>query len=373
MKNLKTMILIIAFSIMIAGCSSTDEVTSKQEEQLEIYTTIYPIQYAVERIGGDTVSVETVYPPGVDAHSYEPTTKDMTSLADSTAFIYMGAGMEGFAESAADALASQDVSLIEIGAHDELFHSDSETDVEEEHAHNDHDSDTEEAHDHNDHESDAEEAHDYNNHESDAEEAHDHNDHDSDAEEEHEESEETDSHDGHNHGDHDPHIWIDPLRMIEMAEIIKNELITLNPEDEALYNDNFAALEADLYELDEKYKEVLEAKVDKHVLVSHAAFGYWEERYGIEQIAISGLSTSSEPSQKELTNIIDISREYGLEHIIFEQNTSSRVSEIIQNEIGAESLMIHNLSVLTNEDVDNNEDYLSLMNYNLDILDKATK
>ncbi|WP_249871208.1 metal ABC transporter solute-binding protein, Zn/Mn family [Oceanobacillus saliphilus] len=351
MKNLKTMILVLFFSIIIAGCSSANDVSSHQgEDQLEIYTSIYPIQYAVERIGGDTVSAKTVYPPGVDAHTYEPTTKDMTTIADSTAFIYMGAGMEGFAESAAAALASQDVTLIEIGVHDELYHTGTRT---------------EDGHDEHSTHSEDEDGH--------TEDEHAHDNHSDHSDEEHDESEEADSHDGHNHGDQDPHIWIDPLRMIAMAEIIKNELVIVNPEEEALYNENFAALEAELHELDENYQDVLGTKKDKHILVSHAAFGYWEDRYGIEQIAINGLSSSNEPSQRELTEIIDQAREYDLDYIIFEQNSSNRVSEVIQGEIGVDSLTIHNLSVLTEEDINNDEDYISLMNYNLEILDIATK
>ncbi|MFC4023750.1 metal ABC transporter solute-binding protein, Zn/Mn family [Oceanobacillus longus] len=342
MRNLKTITLLLSLLIIVAGCSSADEVNSKQEDHLQIYTSIYPIQYALERIGGETVSAKTVYPPGVDAHTYEPTSKDMTSIADSSAFFYMGAGMEGFAETAADALVSQDVSLIEIGVHDELFHSDFE-------AEQDHETETDE----HGHESGEGE-----------------HDHEAEVEDEHEESE---SHDGHTHGDHDPHIWIDPLRMIEMAEIIKEELIKLNPDEKTLYNENFTALETELQSLDKRFTEVLSAKDDKHILVAHAAYGYWEERYGIEQIAVNGLSSSSEPSQKDLTNIIDQAKEYDLNYIIFEQNSSNNVSEIIQEEIGADSLIIHNLSVLTEEDVNNKEDYFSLMEQNLEVLDKVTK
>ncbi len=75
----------------------------------------------VERIGGETVYAESVYPPGVDAHTYEPAAREMTAIADGDAFIYLGAGLEGFAETAADALASQDIKLVEIGTNEELF------------------------------------------------------------------------------------------------------------------------------------------------------------------------------------------------------------------------------------------------------------
>src|SRR5690625_1404094 len=177
--------------MLAIGCSPTDEASPNSADSLTIYTTIYPIQFVAERIGGETAEAESVFPPGVDAHTYEPSTQDMTKIADSDAFIYLGAGMEAFAETAASALASQDVDLIELGQHEELFHAENG----EEHSDEDHD------------------------------------------------------HHGHDHGDHDPHIWIDPLRMLEMAAIIKEEMILLNPEHEDLYEDNFAALEQDLNKL----------------------------------------------------------------------------------------------------------------------------
>src|SRR5699024_5328086 len=256
----------------------------------------------VERIGEKSVDAESVYPPGVDAHTYEPSSREITSIAEGDAFIYLGAGMEGFAETAAEALDSQDVALIEIGADETLFHDASTQDT---------------AHDHV-------------------------------------------GNDDHHH-DHNPHIWLDPMRMIDMADTVKDKLIELNPEKKEQYTENFNALKNDLLALDQQFRRTLKPKENKKILVSHAAYGYWEERYGIEQVAISGLSSSDEPSQKELITIIDQAKKYHLDYILFEQNSSERVSEIIQDHIGAKSLYIHNLSILTEADIDNGEDYLSLM------------
>src|SRR5699024_11397532 len=49
-----------------------------------------PLEYIASEIGGEHVHVETIYPPGVDAHTYEPTSKEITSLAKADAFIYLG-------------------------------------------------------------------------------------------------------------------------------------------------------------------------------------------------------------------------------------------------------------------------------------------
>lgn len=312
MSVFRAIMLTLLFSIALIGCSHSDNNKNEKNKKPEIYTSLYPFQYVTEQIGGDTVIVHSIIPPGADAHTYEPTSKEIISIARGDVLFYLGADMEAFAETVAESLASQNVKLIEIGQDKTLF-------IKHEHSYD---------HDHND-------------------------DH------------------GYHHSDYDSHIWLDPIRLIQIAKIIRNELTILNPDAEEVYEKNYQLLEADLRLLDESFQDIIDQKENKHILVSHAAYGYWEDQYGIKQISVNGLSSSSEPSQKELTNIIQQTREYDLEYILFEQNTSNRISEIIQDEIGAEAAVIHNLEVLTEEDIENNEDYFSIMQSNLETLDKV--
>lgn len=298
----------ISIFIFLIGCGSVES----ESDQITIYTTIYPIQYITEQIADDLVQVKTVYPPGVDAHTYEPTSKEMTEIAQGNALIYLGANMESFIDTIRQALASQDIKFVEIGEYEELFSPFAEDD---EHFHDDHD---------------------------------------------------------HDHGDVDPHIWLDPLRMISMGDIILNTLIELAPTHEDTYREQFQQFEDKMIALDEAYKSTLENKSQKDILVAHAAYGYWEDRYGISQIPIRGLTADSEPSQQALTDIVDEAKAKHLRYVIFEQTGSDRVVQIIQDHLEAEALYIHNLEVLTEEDLHNQEDYLSLMEHNLTILDQAT-
>ena len=292
-------------AIMLNACNQKNN-----ENEKIIYTSIYPIQYIVEQIGDETITTKSIYPPGVDAHSYEPSSREITEIARGKAFFYLGAGMESFAETVADSLENQDVKLIEIATMDEsLLSSDK-------HYH--------------------------------------------------------DNNGDHNHGGKDPHVWLDPTRMIQMGEVIKDELNSIFPEQQDSFEKNFKTFEANMLELDDEFSQTLLFKENKKILVAHAAYGYWEKRYELEQIAISGLSTNDEPSQKELTNIINMAKEHHLHYVIFEQTGTDKVSEIIREQIDAKALYIHNLESLTEEDIDNDEDYLSIMRKNLEVLDKVT-
>jgi zinc transport system substrate-binding protein len=327
---------IFGLSLFLSGCSEDNSNSdSLDNNKLTVFTTIYPLADFTARIGGDYVSVESVYPPGADAHTFEPTAKTMTHIADADAFIYTGVGLEGFVESAIKTLNNEKVTLINAGEgiqlgvnthEEEEFTSNESTD--EEHAHDEH------AHSDDEHPNE-------------------------------------ESLDVHNHGDTDPHVWIDPILSIVLAENIKNSLVALQPELNEVFEQNFEDLKTELLALDQEFHDMVSSSTNQEILVSHAAYGYWEKRYGIEQISVSGLSPTQEPSQKQLQTIIETAKAHKIEYVIFEQNVTGNIAEVVQNEIGAKPLYLHNLESLTDEDIDNQEDYFSIMRKNIETLKKA--
>ncbi|MDM5326195.1 zinc ABC transporter substrate-binding protein [Neobacillus sp. CF12] len=319
---------VLSLSLMLTGCGSKEVVKTernKEKNSLTVYTTIYPLEDFTKKIGGSYVEVKSIYPPNVDAHSFEPSTKDMVALANSDLFIYTGVGIEGFAEEAAEALKKENVEILLAAEGIELIES---THSEEEH----HEEESTQTEEHGDESETSEHSH---------------------TEEEHE------------HGDVDPHVWLDPLLSINLANNIKNSLSELMPEHASEFEANFNQLKSDLENLDQEFKQTVEGSNTKHILVAHSAYGYWEKRYGIIEIPISGLSPTQEPSQKGLQEIITESTEHNIRYVIFEQNVSPKVAEVIQKEIGAESLILHNLEAVTEEDIKQKEDYFSIMRKNL--------
>lgn len=304
------------------GCSQKQNENKQQEKAaddvLTIYTTLFPIEDFTKKIGGSHVNVKSIIPPGINAHTYEPTTKTMIEIAESDAFIYSSEIMEPYAEKIAEALKNENVKMVEASNGITML------DYNEENHGEEHTTENEEARS-----------------------------------------------DEHNHGDVDPHVWIDPILAIDLAKNIKDSLIELKPEATDDFNANFNTLKMQLEILNSSFDQLVKGKKSPKILVSHAGYGYWEKRYGIEQISITGLSSTNEPSQHQLQEIIDKAKASKIKYVIFEQNVTPKVAEIIKNEIHAEVLRIHNLSVLTEEDIKNNEDYFSLMENNIDTLKKA--
>ena len=94
------LVCIIICVLFISACGNKEESNPQEDNNLQVYTTVYPLQYFTERIGGDAVNVTSVYPAGANEHTFEPTQKDMIALADADLFFYIGLGLEGFVENA---------------------------------------------------------------------------------------------------------------------------------------------------------------------------------------------------------------------------------------------------------------------------------
>ena len=342
MKKLSVLLLVAVLALFTAACGDKSSTSQKTEEKdkLSIYTTVYPLIYFAQRIGGDYVEVASIYPAGANEHTFEPTQKDMMKLADADIFFYIGLGLEGFVENAKKTLANEDVTMVATA--DDV--SDDKLAVSTGHVH----AEDEE-------------------HEADAHDEHEHG----TTEEEHEHEAEEHGHDEHEHGDIDPHVWLSPTISQDLALAIKNTLVEKMPAQEATFNTNYDALVKELQDLDQDFQAMTDKAQNKTFFVSHAAFGYIAGQYGLTQVPIAGLNSQNEPSQKELTKIVDKANELHIHYILFEQNVSSKLAEIIQKEVGAESLVLHNLSVLTADDEKNKETYFTLMQKNIQTLEKA--
>jgi zinc transport system substrate-binding protein len=310
---LRLLTVVLLFSMLVAGCSPEGSETSdEQGSQINIYTSIYPLQFFAERIAGKHAEVKSIIPPGADGHTYEPTTKELIQIAESDMLIYNGAGFEGFIEKAKKSLKGQDVQFVNASENlpeGEEFHEGVD-------------------------------------------------------DEEHNEDE-------HGHGKVDPHFWLDPTLAIQMSETIKAEMLKQRPELKEEIESNFATLRQDLEELDQQFKNVVESSERKEFIVAHSAYGKWEERYGLKQISISGLSPSHEPSQKEAQEIIDYARTHNVRYIIFEKNFTSDIAEMIRKEVDAEVLYLSNLESLTEEQHENDENYFTIMQDNIGTLKKV--
>ncbi len=158
------------------------------------------------------------------------------------------------------------------------------------------------------------------------------------------------------HSNNDPHVWLDPVRYAKVVDRIGQAL------GEQSAADN---LEKRLMDLDSEFRAVLANCERKEIVTSHEAFAYLAERYGLEQVAITGLSPEAEPEPGKLQDVVNLVRARGVTTIYFETLVSPRIAETVARETGAKTAVLNPIEGLTKEQAANGEDYFSLMRMNL--------
>lgn len=167
----------------------------------------------------------------------------------------------------------------------------------------------------------------------------------------------------------DPHIWLDPLQMVRIARLVgeavqRSVIATDRPQVAA----RVEALVGDLRTLDAAFASGLRSCARRDVVVSHAAFSYLAARFGLTQIAITGIAPESEPSARRLEQVARIVKDRAITTVFFETLVSPRVAQAIARETGARTAVLNPVEGLTKADRRRGADYLSLMRANLDAL-----
>ncbi|WP_251517402.1 MULTISPECIES: metal ABC transporter solute-binding protein, Zn/Mn family [Staphylococcus] len=316
MKKSLVIILISMLIVVLSGCSQSNHSEHKQvseSNKLNIYTTAFAFQSFAQQIGGKYVKAESIYPPGADAHSFEPTQKEMINIAKSDLFIYSDEEMDPVAKKIAQSIKDDNLKLPVVQGID---HHDLISSHEHEHHHDDHG--------------------------------------------------------GHHEGEsHDPHVWLDPVLDKKLAYNIKQDLIRKDPKHKKYYNHNYQNLKQDLTQIDEQLKAVTKNPKRDTVVISHDSIGYLAHRYHFKQQGVSGIN-NEEPTQQNLVKIVHSIKDSKQPYVLYEQNISSKVTNVIEKESDTQPLDFHNMAMLTKaQKNDKNITFQSLMKKNIHSLDKA--
>jgi len=143
----------------------------------------------------------------------------------------------------------------------------------------------------------------------------------------------------HNHGssDADPHAWQSVANAKIYIANIRDALVKADPDGKADYEAAAAAYLAKLDAVDREIKETV-ARLPperRRVISTHAAFGYFEDAYGIDFIAPQGVSTESEASARDVGRIINQIKKQNIPAVFLENISDPRLIRQISDETGA--------------------------------------
>ncbi|GAA3166166.1 zinc ABC transporter substrate-binding protein [Blastococcus jejuensis] len=297
-----------AGAVVLAGCGGASDSEGREGGQagVTVVAGFYPLEWAAARVGGDRVDVSSLTPPGAEAHDLELAPQDVAAVAEADLMVYL----DGFQPALDEAAASEaGDSAWDAGLAADLTRAAAPHEGEDEdEAHSDEDA-------------------------------------------------------------VDPHFWLDPVRLAAVGDALAERLTELDPDGATAYEENAAALRADLEDLDSEMQEGLATCATDTLVTAHDAFGYLADRYGFEVVGISGLSPSQEPEPAQLAEIAELVSERGVTTVYTETLVDPAVAETVAAEAGVQTAVLDPLEGLTDESA--GDDYLAVMRANLATLQEG--
>ncbi len=169
----------------------------------------------------------------------------------------------------------------------------------------------------------------------------------------------------------DPILWIDPIAMTSMGRSILDYLVAEYPDQKSFYIENFENLEIEMVRLYADYQKLRDVNEIISFVSLTPSFGNWQKSYGINVYPLS-LSKYGVLPDKQL---LDVYREKiqndSVQYIAFESNLPEDYVSLfnqIKTELDLTQINLHNLYTLSEEDKENNENYITLMYRNLETL-----
>jgi zinc transport system substrate-binding protein len=243
----------------------------------KVVTDISAIGSLTAQVMGDLGTPEILVAPGANSHNYQLRPSQARALQDANLLIWVGPEMTPWLVPAATDMADEAHVLGLLGSEGTYRRAFEDHDAHErgdEHDddHDDHDDEEHHAEDHADHAHGDADAHD--DHAS--HDAHDH------------ESEED-----HHHEGTDPHAWLDPDNAMIWLDLIASELSEIDPEHADTYRANAAKSHAEIEALSAELETTIAPVKDRPFVVSHDAYGYLQEQFGLQIIGSILLGDSS--------------------------------------------------------------------------------
>ncbi len=263
--------------------------------KIEVFVSIAPQAYFVQRIAGDTVGVSVLVPPGKSPATYAPASGQMVKLSRALLLFTIGVPFEDALIPRIRAMAPG-LSIVDTSKGISLRQLDGEKEI------------LDQTHGHGEKELTIVNG--------------------GGGELEHSEqrAEEDDHHDHHDHGvkGNDPHIWMSPQLVKKQAQTICDALIALVPEDEELFRNNLHLFQKDLDLLDQKIATVLQPLRGETIFVFHPVFGYFADAYGLKQLAVE--RGGKAPKGRDLVSFIQLAKKNNVRVIFVQPQFDQRVA-----------------------------------------------
>jgi zinc transport system substrate-binding protein len=317
-------IYLALFLVILSGFSFPRlTVAGVPAPKIPVAASIVPLGDFCRQLGGDRVKVQVLIPPGASPHVFEPSPSVVARAGQARLFVYIGAGLEPWAEKLLKSRGRENLEVVEAVQGLPLI------------------KETGEHH----HGEEAEEKPGGHQPDTVAEKAY----------------------AGHSHAAGNPHVWLDPVLAQSICRRISAALIRLDPGHRRDYETRRDRYLQELADLNQEIASRVSSFRIREFVCFHPSFSYFARRYGLREAGVIELSPGREPTPRHLQKIVKAIKKHGIRVVFAEPQLSPRIASVIAREAGAKVLLLDPVGGRPPY----GEDYLKLMRYNLSILAEA--
>lgn len=297
-----------------------------EEAPLNILTLNFPAFDFSRQVAGERAQVRQLLPPGADAHSFEPSPRDLIALMEADLLVYNGGIGEHWVKNllaslgndAPPAIAMMD--LVDTVAEELVVGME------------------------------------------DVPHAHGHDNEEDEHEEEHEDERELDE-----------HVWTSPPNAILISQAIAEALMALDPEHADAYEANFLAYRAELEQLDADFRALVAGAMRRTIVLGDRfPMRYFTREYGLAYFAaFPGCSAQTEPSARTIAFLMDSVKQEDIPVVFHIEFSNRKASGLIAAETSAVELLLHSAHNVSAQEMEHGITYLDLMRQNLNNLREA--
>ncbi len=168
----------------------------------------------------------------------------------------------------------------------------------------------------------------------------------------------------------DEHVWLSVEYARRIVSAISDALMEVDEENAALWEASAGQYSEELRVLHEEFGSMMETAVRNTVVVADRhPFVYLFDDLGLECLAaFPGCSSETSASFETQAKLIRYTKEWALPYIFIMEGSDGKVAEVVAAETGAEILTLNSLQVVTDYEATT---YLDIMRQNLENLQKA--
>lgn len=120
--------MVLLLPIMLIGCGSEENKSSKESGKVEVTASISPIKEFTELIGGDKIEVTSLVPDNAEPHDIDLKPRDFEKLTKSKLFIYNGLGMEDWLDEVKEQISEDKIKYVDTSENGNVIKTDGKID-----------------------------------------------------------------------------------------------------------------------------------------------------------------------------------------------------------------------------------------------------